>query len=102
MTVASLPLSGRSAILSGFSWSSERQADQGDYEYVTKLAKAGFDAIEVEATRVYGVDDARAFLAGEGHDVDALAQQIDGAIVSAFIRATKPVATACCGSSCCA
>jgi SAM-dependent methyltransferase len=73
----------------------------GDYEYVAKLAKAGFDGIGIEATRVYSVDDARAFLAGEGLDVDALAAQVEGKFVSAFIRATKPVDAGCCGPSCC-
>ncbi len=56
----------------------------------SKLAAAGFDAIDIEITRVYGVDDAREFLAGEGLDVDAIAQQVDGKFISAFIRATKP------------
>jgi SAM-dependent methyltransferase len=30
-----------------------------DYDYVTKLAKAGFDDIDIEPTRVYGIEDAR-------------------------------------------
>src|ERR1700730_11090709 len=29
----------------------------GDYEYVAKLARAGFDGIGIEATRVYGIED---------------------------------------------
>jgi len=73
----------------------------GDYEYVTKLAKAGFEQIDIEATRVYGFDDARSFLAGAGIDVETLAHEIDGAFISGFIRATKPAASACCGPSCC-
>ena len=73
----------------------------GDYEYVAKLAKAGFDGIDIEPTRVYCVDDARAFLAGEGLDVDALAPQVEGKFVSAFVRATKPVDAGCCGPTCC-
>jgi SAM-dependent methyltransferase len=59
-------------------------------EYRKKLASVGFTGIDVEVTRVYGLDDARAFLAAEGFDVDALAKEIDGKFVSAFIRATKP------------
>jgi ubiquinone/menaquinone biosynthesis C-methylase UbiE len=59
-------------------------------DYRSKLAKAGFDAIDVEVTRVYGVDDARTFLAAEGLDVDAVAGEVDGKFVSAFIRAVKP------------
>ena len=73
----------------------------GDYEYVAKLAKAGFEDISIEVTRIYGVEDARSFLTGAGIDVEGLASQIDGSFISAFIRATKPAASACCGSSCC-
>ena len=64
----------------------------GDKEYVAKLAKAGFDDICIEATRVYSIDDARLFLAGEGLDVDALAKEVEGTFVSAFVRARKPAA----------
>ena len=64
-----------------------------DDEYKTKLAKAGFDHIDIEATRVYSIEDARAFLSGHGHDVDALAPQIEGKFISAFVRATKPYLT---------
>jgi arsenite methyltransferase len=72
-----------------------------DYEYVAKLARAGFDGIGIEATRVYSIDDARTFLAAQGLDADALAREVDGTFISAFVRATKPAATACCGPSCC-
>jgi arsenite methyltransferase len=70
---------------------------EGDYR--SKLAGAGFTGIDVEVTRVYDVDDARTFLASEGLDVDAVAKDIDGKFVSAFIRAVKP--KACCDSTCC-
>src|SRR6202451_4362446 len=33
-----------------------------DYQYVAKLAKAGFDNIDIEPTRVYDIEDARTFL----------------------------------------
>jgi len=72
-----------------------------DYEYVAKLARAGFENIGIEETRVYGFEDARTFLIGQGLDVDALARDIDGTFISGFVRATKPAATACCGPSCC-
>jgi arsenite methyltransferase len=71
-----------------------------DEEYRTKLAKAGFDHVEIEATRVYSIDDARAFLSGHGHDVDALLKQVEGKFISAFVRANKPEA-ACCAAGCC-
>ncbi len=44
-----------------------------DDEYVAKLAKAGFDGIDIEPTRVYNIEDARTFLTGQGIDVDAIA-----------------------------
>ncbi len=71
-----------------------------DYQYVAKLAKAGFEDIEIEATRVYDVNDARSFLASEGIDVNALAEQVDGRFISAFVRARKTTAS-CCAPSCC-
>jgi len=70
-----------------------------DYQYVAKLAKAGFDGIDIEPTRVYNVEDARTFLSGQGVDVDAIAPQVDGKFMSAFIRATKPAS--CCAPGCC-
>ena len=71
-------------------------------EYTGKLAAAGFEAISLEPTRVYRIEDARTFLSGQGIDVDAIAPQVDGKFMSAFVRATKPVAKApCCGPGCC-
>jgi arsenite methyltransferase len=72
-----------------------------DYDYVARLARAGFDDIDVEPTRVYDVEDARGFLSGQGLDVDALAGQVQGKFMSAFIRAVKPANASCCGPSCC-
>lgn len=74
----------------------------GDYEYVAKLASAGFEHIDIEPTRVYSIDDARAFLAVEGPDATAFAEGLDGTFISAFIRASKPpAARSCCGPTCC-
>lgn len=72
----------------------------GEEEYVGKLAAAGFADVGLEVTRVYDIGDARTFLAEEGLDVDALAAEVDGRFVSAFVRARKPSA-ACCGPACC-
>jgi arsenite methyltransferase len=72
-----------------------------DYEYVAKLTKAGFDKIDIEPTRVYSIEDARAFLSGRGLDVDALAREVEDKFISAFVRANKPAATACCAPGCC-
>jgi len=71
-----------------------------DYDYVAKLGKAGFEDIDIEPTRVYNIEDARAFLSGQGVDVDAIAPQVEGKFMSAFIRAKKPAG--CCGPGCCA
>ena len=71
-----------------------------DSEYTEKLAKAGFEKIGLEATRVYSVEDAREFLAGQDLDLDALAKEVDGKFISAFVRATKP-AVSCCAPGCC-
>ncbi len=68
-------------------------------DYRSKLATAGFGRIDVEVTRVYGIDDARTFLATEGFDGDAVAQEVDGKFVSAFVRAEKP--QSCCAPGCC-
>ncbi len=59
-------------------------------EYRAKLAAAGFEQIGIEPTRIYRVEDARAFLSAEGIDVNALAPQVDGRFMSAFVRAVKP------------
>ena len=72
-----------------------------DHEYTSKLASSGFQNIEIEPTRVYEIEDARQFLTGQGIDVDAIAPQVAGKFMSAFVRAKKP-AQACCGPDCCA
>ena len=61
-----------------------------DTEYVDKLSAAGFEAVDIEPTRVHNVEDARVFLTQKGIDADALAPQVDGKFWSAFIRARKP------------
>jgi arsenite methyltransferase len=66
--------------------------DESDYR--AKLAAAGFAEIEIEPTRVYGIEDARQFLAAQGIDVDAIAREVEGKFASAFIRARKPAAAA--------
>jgi ubiquinone/menaquinone biosynthesis C-methylase UbiE len=70
--------------------------------YRDKLAHAGFESVELEPTRIYGAEDARQFLAGSGFEDDEVVAQIDGRFMSAFVRATKPVAKrSCCETTCC-
>ena len=72
-------------------------------EFRAKLAAVGFTNIEIEPTRIYRVEDAREFLSGQGLDVDAIAPQVDGKFMAAFVRAVKPLsAGSCCGPACCA
>jgi len=72
-------------------------------DYRSKLTAAGFEHVELEPTRIYRVEDAREFLSGEGIDVDAIAPQVDGKFMSAFVRAQKPAGeSSCCGPTCCA
>jgi SAM-dependent methyltransferase len=68
-------------------------------DYQSKLKSAGFDQVTIEPTRVYKIEDAREFLSGQNIDVDAIAPQADGKIMSAFVRAIKP--TSCCSPTCC-
>jgi len=61
-------------------------------DYVMKLSAAGFGDVSLEVTREYRVDDFRDMLAaaGLGSAIEEL-RQFDGAMVSAFVRARKPV-----------
>jgi SAM-dependent methyltransferase len=71
--------------------------------YRRTLSAAGFDEIDIEPTRIYRAADALQFLQEAGVSEEATLAQVDGRIMSAFIRATKPVAAAkaCCGPSGC-
>jgi hypothetical protein len=81
-------------------------------EFRALLDESGFEDVEIEPTRVYGIDDARAFLTGAGIDVDAVAPLVQDRFISAFVRGRKPAAEtdapaadgaeACCEPGCCA
>src|SRR6202030_996955 len=72
-----------------------------EIEYRAKLTAAGFDEVTIEPTRVYRVEDAREFLSSAAVGGDAIPPQVDGKIMSAFVRAVKPAVKSCCGPSCC-
>jgi ubiquinone/menaquinone biosynthesis C-methylase UbiE len=61
-------------------------------EYVAKLRAAGFTDIEVEPTRIYTQDDAAEMASSSccSRDVTSLLEGLDGAVMSAFVRAQKP------------
>jgi ubiquinone/menaquinone biosynthesis C-methylase UbiE len=71
-------------------WSGCVAGALSDVEYTNKLRAAGFTGVDIEVTREYCADDARAFLTAEGVDAAAIAKQVDGKFVSAFVRAVKP------------
>src|SRR5689334_16567057 len=58
-------------------------------EFLALLTAAGFEHASIEPTRVYTRDDAVALLQGTGLD-ESLADEVEGRILSAFVRATKP------------
>ena len=59
-------------------------------EFERLLRDVGFEDPSIEPTRVYRLEDARAFLAEAGLDVDRIAPQVDGRFMAAFVRARKP------------
>src|SRR5258708_5006805 len=97
VTHGAVPESVRKSMLLGVGCIAGALEEQG---YRAKLAAAGFGEVAMEPTRVYNVEDARHFLTEAGVDVDAIAPQVDGRFLSAFIRAQKPAA-ACCAPGCC-
>lgn len=60
--------------------------------YRSKLSGAGFEAVDLEPTRIYRAADAKQFLQEAGLSDDATIAQVDGRIMSAFVRARKPAA----------
>lgn len=63
-----------------------------EQEYLTLLREAGFVEASVEATRVYSADDARMLVEGAGLDAATLVPQVEGRVMSAFVRAVRPAA----------
>ena len=59
-------------------------------EYTDLLRRAGFESVGVEPTRVYEFEDAKTFLQGSGLDAGALAAEVGGRVMGAFVRARKP------------
>jgi SAM-dependent methyltransferase len=74
-----------------------------EHDYVERLVRAGFVAASVEPTRIYDASDAREFLGEAGVTAEEVAERLDGKVMGAFIRATKPAPPGgCgCGPACC-
>ncbi|HUR95488.1 MAG TPA: arsenite methyltransferase [Gemmatimonadales bacterium] len=62
-----------------------------EQEFRSLLEDAGFEAIGIEATRIYEFEDARTFLTGAGLDTEVLAREVGGRVMGAFVRARKPI-----------
>lgn len=62
-----------------------------EQDFRTLLAESGFVNIDIEPTRIYKAEDARVFLQESGVDVAANLDEIDGKVMAAFVRATKPI-----------
>jgi len=60
-----------------------------EQEFIGLLHEVGFTDASIEPTRIYTRADAAALLAGTGLDV-ALAEHVEGKVMSAFVRAVKP------------
>jgi ubiquinone/menaquinone biosynthesis C-methylase UbiE len=60
-----------------------------EQEFIRLLTEAGFEHPSIEPTRVYTRDDAATLIRGTGLD-ESLADQVEGKIMSGFVRATKP------------
>lgn len=74
-------------------------------EFYSMLANAGFVDADIEPTRVYNSEDAMQFLTESGVDASHH-DSMNGQVMAAFIRATKPSVQAvakksCCGPECC-
>lgn len=64
-----------------------------EHDYAAKLGAAGFVDVAIEPTRVFGRDDAKRMVvdAGiRGADFRCCVDSLDGAVMSAFVRASKP------------
>ena len=61
-------------------------------KYKSELAAAGFVDVDIEPTRVFRAADVREFLSAAGAEAVSVADQADGKIMSAFVRAIKPAA----------
>jgi ubiquinone/menaquinone biosynthesis C-methylase UbiE len=62
-----------------------------EQEYRDRLQAAGFEQIGIEPTRVYELGEAKSFLTGTGLNAEALAEEVGGRVMGAFVRARKPV-----------
>jgi SAM-dependent methyltransferase len=61
-----------------------------EQDYTGLLHRSGFHSIGIEPTRIYEFEDAKSYLEGSGLDAEAVARDVGGRVMGAFIRARKP------------
>jgi arsenite methyltransferase len=63
-----------------------------DSDYIDKLRKAGFHDVSIEPTRIYNKEDVEEMASSSccGGDLGDTLAALEGAVMSAFIRARKP------------
>lgn len=59
-------------------------------EFREILRHVGFVDVDIEPTRVYGLDDVNSFLGDGCADLESIGPEIDGKFMSAFVRGRKP------------
>jgi SAM-dependent methyltransferase len=59
-------------------------------EFKAILTDVGFVDVDIEPTRIYGIDDAKAFLGEGGGEIESIGAEMDGKFMSAFVRGQKP------------
>ena len=59
-------------------------------EFKEILTNVGFENVDIEPTRIYGIDDAKAFLGDCCGDTESIGPEMDGKFMSAFVRGQKP------------
>lgn len=59
-------------------------------EYRDKLLSSGFVNVSVTPTRVYSAADIAGFASGSSSELEVAPADLEGAVISAFIRAEKP------------
>jgi SAM-dependent methyltransferase len=60
-------------------------------KYMRLLQEAGFESIGIEPTRIYQFEDAKVFLQGTDLNAEAIARNVEGRVMGAFVRARKPL-----------
>ena len=73
-------------------------------QFLELLIRTGFEDPEIEPTRVYDAEEVRHIAAASDLDADRIVPELQGRVMSAFVRARKPrssLVSGCCSPECC-